>query len=555
MEYKFLAIWAILPFFNALAMGQNENLSTDLLKGIFPESTFPDSGGVTDISLNYSPSRGPWPAYHNEKLVFQAGISHKDGVDNSFNLRVGKGGQIYSIQGKAGEYVPPSFPQGAPWMDEVWQFVSVCSKYNMIDFARKRGPLQEIIKPYAMGYFIHNSGYYMDNEWRVKHQLDSPYAPLFAFDCDKKTRSYRQLNWGVVPQVQTINRSPLLYYMQVKDLGSGIIELTWLVYNFDTRQDLIFDHLNAPWGGTRFSVLPHYALSDNKGDFYPYAGYKDTLIVDGRSVDDLNVEKTGGFDVNSATGGEASPALAFVFGRDKHLADQLRRKSTGQEFVQYAPSIYRATWFSGISADWQKRPQESFRNYHVQVVIPKFNIHPGKGIWYRSYLVVHHRKVAIETARKLVDHVDYGVLDISPESAPLKTITFPGGRKGNLFMQPVNGSMPVFHLQHRSTKREYITTDPYFIFKKEKIEIEPEILEKITWHNNPDINKDRLNYVKNAIGYTVDGTTIFKGLLGFGLKECPGKGWIKLSEKLGKSQFGEPTQFHVDVWIQDRQAE
>ena len=61
--------------------------------------------------------------------------------------------------------------------------------------------------------------------------------------------------------------------------------------------------------------------------------------------------------------------------------------------------------------DWQTRPENSFRNYDVIEIIPRALIRPGTTFWYRSYLVVGAKKQAVELSKKLVPHVDYGLLE------------------------------------------------------------------------------------------------------------------------------------------------
>jgi len=54
-------------------------------------------------------------------------------------------------------------------------------------------------------------------------KFDLLYCPLLAAEIRSKERCYRMLNWGLVPQIKTVHRSPLLYYTQVRDAGDGII--------------------------------------------------------------------------------------------------------------------------------------------------------------------------------------------------------------------------------------------------------------------------------------------------------------------------------------------
>ena len=195
---------------------------------VFPASAYDKSdGGRGGISCTYSPGGSMWAEGLDERRVFQVEIKHTQDKASSFALRVGKGGQIYSLRGAFGESVSPSWRQSndakSPWNDEVWQFVSVCTKYNGLAALKQAGPLTDAAiarlkaSPYALSYFIHNSGAYIPGA----SSLPSLYCPQLAESWSDDGRTYRTLNWGLVPQVRTIHRSPILYYTQVRDAGDG----------------------------------------------------------------------------------------------------------------------------------------------------------------------------------------------------------------------------------------------------------------------------------------------------------------------------------------------
>ncbi len=502
----------------------------DLLS-VFPESTFHAADpGTATASFDFAASPGPWAEGMDERDVFQVSLKHSQDPLNSYELRVGKGGQIYSLQGAFGESVPPSWRSGnnrSPWNDEVWQFVAVCSRYN---YARKGADWIKAAAPYKTSYFIHNSGCYMPESAVPLRNL---YCPLLASGYDAPTRTYRQVNWGLVPQHQTIHRSPLLYYLQVRDAGGGVIELTWVVHNFSVRDDIVFDHLNAPWGGTRVSSLPLHAVARPDGS-----------LETGNSTKAVDVRQTGGFDLASATSADDSPSLALVFGRDKNLDAEKARAQSGVEPTQFKPSLYRsiraaAPLYTKAWQDWQTRPANSFRNYQVAVVIPKLRLAPDTTIWYRSYLVVDGRDKAAARARELVDQVDYGSLDFPPASTPIVPVKSDDGKPlFGLFVRPVKGSLPVFRLKDRQTGRVAYTTDPYLFTPQEKLALAV-----------PKEDAD-YDYFSQAVGYTLDGKTEYQGLAGFACKERPAEGdWQKLSIAVGSEHFSDPTPFHVDVWV------
>ena len=78
---------------------------------LFPKSTVmratPQS--TTTIRSTFSPSTSLWAEGLKEENVFQAEmVSEQEGA-NLFSLRLGRGGQVYSLRGPFGESVPPSW--------------------------------------------------------------------------------------------------------------------------------------------------------------------------------------------------------------------------------------------------------------------------------------------------------------------------------------------------------------------------------------------------------------------------------------------------------------
>ncbi len=67
----------------------------------------------------------PWS--NHEQHVFNAQMSHTDpnSSDRSWKMRIGTGGNIYSLVGPMGETVAPQKRADSPWIDEVWHSVGV----------------------------------------------------------------------------------------------------------------------------------------------------------------------------------------------------------------------------------------------------------------------------------------------------------------------------------------------------------------------------------------------------------------------------------------------
>ena len=705
------------------------------LLDLFPPSTAirpPQHQGQTTLSTTYQPSGSVWDKHLDEQTVFLAELTHRQSVASDFSLRIGKGGQLYSLRAAFGESVPPQAASN-PWNDEVWQFVAVCPPYNntpkaVADQANQAG--------YAATFFVHNSGAYrqafldsgtitiafdvmLDPErpgdtallLRAPHRANRPwqtlgslrlrdsgvtfegqpvgslapgiwhhvelvfeptsttptqvqarvqprngvvqaatieipavsglgwmafmaladedcttyldnlrvtrsspggtetpldvdcetypnltvvgadqdtqasisvtdaaaasgrrclairdakglsstnmprllfsginsvagdafYCPLLAADMPANGRTVRTLNWGVVPQLKTVHRSPLLYFVQTRDLGDGIIELTYVVHNFSTREDVVFDWLNAPWGGTRISSLPVHAVRSADGGFFDREWFK----THGGAV---GVRKTGGWNISSVTAAADSPSLALVFGRDRHLDAAVPPSAKQGEAFQRGETLYRHMLSpSQLPEDWQTRPANSWRNYEVAVAIPQLNLAPGTTIWYRSFLVVNRRDRAMELADGLVDHVDYGRLSFDPATTRRLPIRIEQERVVEtrdqatmwLAAKPIPGSLPVFLLEDRTTGRELITTDPATLVPQEPL------------HLTIDPDSPKADYYRDAVGYSLgEGDGEWKRLLGYGLREKPEEGTAaRLSEVVPAAMLPPPSAFHHDLWV------
>ena len=530
---------------------------------VFPASTVSaksNQQGETVFSNTFTPSKSLWSEGLNESKVFHGELTHTQNEKRDFSLRMGKGGQIYSLRGPFGESVPPSWRQkgsaSSPWNDEVWQFVAVCTKYNGLDHAKKAGPVPNEVEQrinesgYADGFFVHNSGAYIPND----EEFDSLYCPLLSSQVDTEAQCFRMLNWGLVPQVKSISRSPLLYYTQVRDVGNGVIEMTWVVHNFSVEQDIVFNHLNAPWGGTRVSSLPfRYVSAPDRSLLQREEILNSSGVVD--------AAKTAGWNLSCANEATDSPSLALVYGLDKHLDAEKAKKEQGDPYVQTAHSLYR-DWRARAPAylnqwkDWRTRPVNSFRNYDVCEVIPKLEIKPNTTIWYRSYLVVGPKDKVIKQADRLVDDVDYGRLDFQAESSPkvyvrvgdqslsVNSKKLPASDQSNqnsfqLYGTPVAGTKPLFLIEHVDSHQKIITTDPYYFVPQEKLDLQFPLEHPFA------------KYYNSAVGYSLSARkSKWEGLLGFGFEQKPSAGnWTRLSTLLEKKQFPPANRFHLDLWV------
>jgi hypothetical protein len=146
--------------------------------------------------------------------VFFASLKHTENADNSWEIRIGKGGQLYSIRGLFGESQAPQGQPDAHWIDQIFQLVGVNRALNKSTVNH--------------AYFVHQAGDYLDDPI-LKSTFSSP---MLASDFDGADKAGYALNWGQQAHIPNVNQAGLLYYERIKDLGSGVIEWTYVIYNF-----------------------------------------------------------------------------------------------------------------------------------------------------------------------------------------------------------------------------------------------------------------------------------------------------------------------------------
>ena len=338
----------------------------ELLTKFYFQSDLPivDSSGF-DYSDVYSQSASSWTVdSFPESVVFHNQMSYQNSINpnTSYNIRIGKGGQLYSFRGAFGESVPPqwvnpnwvqpSYGGGhsyAPWVDEVWQLVSVDGSIH---------------NPPDSSYFIHQAGVYL----KTPEQTEPFYSPILAEYFNIDEQSYSVVNWGQqahTEDLQNINHDAgLLYYTKYTNKGKGIIQVDNMIYNFG--QDNM-NFLNVPWGGVRNSSLDHFFISTPVHDYNLTTGlYGQTPVI--------QTANTGGWvawsndiEGDSPTLGMAHPTTTNTYGnkfrygdagnlsnvnnlRDYHVFEMIRQPIGGQLGFGKAMS-FRYFYVLGASVD------------------------------------------------------------------------------------------------------------------------------------------------------------------------------------------------------------
>lgn len=420
---------------------------------MFKENTFKplDKKGF-NFTKEHTPtnSNSTWAITHfPESAPFKAELAYKNtsNPDNNYQLRIGKGGQIYSFIGSFGESVPPQYrapnekytdlPAGkdyAPWVDEVWQMVCVNMEKNDPSAHEK--------------YFIHQAGVYLN----TPEQTTPFYSPIVAEYYDADHQSYTIVNWGQqAHSADNLNRgftSSLLYYTRYTNMGEGVIQVDYLVYNFGEDE---IDHYNAPWGGVRTSSLDQFFMSNPDNTYTPLAGaYGKT--------DPIRMSKTAGWMAWSAD----------ALGKEASLGIVLNQKSVGR---------------SNLFRYGQAGRKGGERDYYVFTTSKKPHagqLSFGKSLSRRYYFVLNASVDAVKatiTKQKLAKHAfDAAGIPAKSEVADLSyqfkiqenrvVATMAKGTNTHLKAKarPYANSYPIF-LITAADGRQQITSNLYYFSK------------------------------------------------------------------------------------------
>jgi hypothetical protein len=425
---------------------------SERLCSLVPESTVATdwSNTVFSATREYDPSGSVWAHSFGEAHVMDARLSQTalDSAVRSWDLRVGRGGFIYSLRTPMlGETVPPSWrdPDGeygadmSPWNDEVWQAVAVSRELNSPPDAR---------------YFLHQSGAYM----RDPAQSEPFYSPQVASHLSEAERSFTTVNWTPQAHVDIYTdeavtndwRSYLLVYTRYRDMGQGVIEASLGLYNYGP--DLL-DHFNTPWGGVRRTSTEYCFVSEPGGTNWwgPITNHWGS---------NLDFNETGGWQGFSATSNGVTPALGLVVGQDA------KPKLPSQYNFSRLHWGYAGGQPTGNEADW--------RNFLVASTSRRYNLEQGNGFWSRHYYAFGDDLTDLSSriAERNLVQSELRAFDYTEETTPLVAYSVSGsgstfqcmedGTSPDFFLyaHPVTGSFPVFEIIEDDDFR-YLTWNPY----------------------------------------------------------------------------------------------
>ena len=348
-------------------VGMSQSYKQKLIQILDSEGPQSFNNGEFYFTTSYSPSNSTWQLDWDESHVFQSLMSYNDdsNTNQSFELRFGKGGQIYSLKMGGlednnlnnngslnfGEILPPQYrgsiseqgtalldqPPSSPvkshhgnwaaWNDEVWQMVGS----DQIDFESNGDPNKT--------QNIHQAGPYMNNfSHRDSDHTEAPfYSPMVQSYFNNSDQSFSAIYWGqsedpdyvvdssdfilndgsehpdqvILNDVTDPFRPSVLFFQRYKNIGDGILQVDFLIFNYHRTRGI--DYWNVPWAGIRNSSLPYAFISNSPTNPNSYESVDLLEWTQGtaKRVTGNNSESSGWF-VFSAHASGNGPSLAFV---------------------------------------------------------------------------------------------------------------------------------------------------------------------------------------------------------------------------------------------------
>lgn len=283
---KILLINIITLFYHcSYSQSNNEKLCSIFL----PSNQIASQNGSLTFDTTYTPSESNWKIDWTESHVYHQLIKYSNSNPNqSFELRLGKGGQIYSFKNDGfGEAIPPqwrpSFDKGgnnitdpgltdliasshgnwAPWNDEVWQLVGSDQRDSLDGKIKTRN--------------LHQAGSYMNNySHRTSDHTEKPfYSPLVNEWLNTDEESYTGVYWIQSEDPSYVYdpwtdcnvcapdpfKPSVIVYNKFTNLEDGVIQVDFLIYNYHQTRGI--DYWNVPFMGIRNSSLPFAFVSNS----------------------------------------------------------------------------------------------------------------------------------------------------------------------------------------------------------------------------------------------------------------------------------------------------
>lgn len=411
----------------------------------------------------------------NEQQVFAHRVAVAGaGQSPAYEFRLGRGSQLYSLRfrDQAGRWREAIGTQGTPatgssrnaeWVDEVLQTIIVDTELN--DRSQESTKNQ-----------IHQSGTY-----RNIKGVPTFYSPLLDQAWLPQERTIATVVWPQQAHIPSNFKSHFLLLQQIRDLGSGVLEVTYVYHNFSQEGEKA-TFLASPWLPLRHSTFPYQYRSLPNGTLQ--RDQRNWCIESGCNSTPEAIRKSDGYFLFSSGSDANSNALAIVYGVDANQDGQ-----TGAT---------RFRWGTDRTAT---------RDLTAASVQKLVGIQPGQVFYHRFYLVLNSLQNAHSMAQQLKPFVNQGFLAGSSGANPDALLALTNGKLavsdpsqicnaaalaadaastathavasssqqstctqvktlGTISQTARSGWQPLMQVVQRSTGRRIVTNDPYWLVQR-----------------------------------------------------------------------------------------
>jgi hypothetical protein len=387
-----------------------------------------------------------------EQPVFQYALASVRADGRRYEVRIGKGSQIYSIVTPAGQFIGPQRAHSAEWVDEVLQTVSVNRALNdrthtFVQKAVAEGEVRIPLRPQA--YFIHQAGTY-------NRDIEYPgtfYSPLLATAATADGRGYSTLVWPQQAHVPNNHRSEMLVYQHVRWVEPGVLEVTSILHNFG---QVVLDRNNLPWVGLAQHTLPHAFIVERREKWRAI----DHTWGAGGKVGQFPIEKTGGAVVFATGLAADDEGLALIFGADDASSRPFRARNVqlgGLTFLQTGATKGRGEHNLQVTTVISHIPIRQHQSLAVRYYVALGNRHDLTQAVKRYAPLSYRRLVDLAPTASLVGSL---VLESTAAAQPVaRWVAGPAG--GAVHSAPFAGSQPLFVLEAAGSGVRMLSTNPY----------------------------------------------------------------------------------------------
>lgn len=388
----------------------------------------------------------------NENNVFKLGIKHTENdLSKSYKnweMKIGKGGQIYSINTAAyGETIPYARfnSHGDYFVDAVWQSTFSSNKSE----TEKKNAKDK--KTAYTDWDIHEAGFYMSTDANPTIPYFS--KPIYSFSTNALvSENGKEVYFSSWPQhahlPQTFDDNNVLITKKIIDLGDGVIEVT---YNYDywKLDDYKIDHIGNLWHAVRTSTLPYSIVGLKDGSYK----ILDVNTQFGDSSTLAKSETLGNWIAYSKGNDKKSPGIGIIF--------ENKERKTGYVTIVRSAAQYPI----------EKTDNSPDKTGKAGTIAYRYDYQPGDRIVARYYIVIGTLEEIQAYAEKLEDYTLFekqeieeknsGIVGISTVVTKNRIVIKKGESKSNVNLQRfyTKNSQPIF--SYNKSGKLIVTSNPY----------------------------------------------------------------------------------------------